>query len=160
MNEIWKFDGKKAFLLLLRSVSERPVCVSRRCIHLEKCSDASARDICERHERTPHFLHFPSFVFLQPLSLNCNKSHPAKRPRYITPHRDASLGAARTVSWMASWMTTLPLFGSVTLRNQRLLKRYRTEAEAEQRQSNLAVSDGLKLKWGGLMLRRGWLKPV
>lgn len=67
-------------------------CVSRRCIHLEKCSDASARDICKRHECTPHFFHFRSFVFLQPLSLNCNKSHPAKRPRYITPHRDASLG--------------------------------------------------------------------
>lgn len=39
---------------------------------------------------------------------------------------------------MASRMTALPLFGRASLRNQRLVESDRIEAEADQRQSNLA----------------------
>lgn len=47
----------------------------------------------------------------------------------------------RSFSWMACHMTPLPLFGSASPRNQRLLKSYKTKPEVEpEAQQHLALS--------------------
>lgn len=113
-----------------------PAWVSRRCIHLEKWPHTSAPGTFVKDMNVHNIFSlsiirvFTTVAKLQITSCKRAKVHYSSQGRLVC--------VARTVPWMASRMTALPLLGRASLRNQRLVESDRIEAEADQRQSNLA----------------------